>query len=398
MSTRSARRSAFLALAAGITTLLLGITLAVFTAGPAGALARRRAASAPTPVANRYIVVLADSVNADAVAGEHAHRYGAQVSYVYRRALRGYAARMTPAHAAALARDSRVQSVEPDRPVRLRADVQHRAPWDLDRLDQSAPGPDGDYHPTGDGSGVTAYVIDTGIRLSHHEFEGRATSGFDAVDGGSADDCNGHGTHVAGTIGGKTYGVAKAVQLVAVRVLGCDGSGTTAGVIAGIDWVTTNHRPGTPAVANMSLGGGISTALDQAVRRSISDGVTYAVAAGNDGADACLSSPARVAGAITVGATDRNDTRPAWSNLGRCVDLFAPGAGITSAGATGDTAKKVLDGTSMATPHVTGAAALYLQQHPTAAPRAVAAGLRAAALTGVVDLGHGQHGNLLHIG
>jgi subtilisin family serine protease len=396
MSIRPARRSAFLALAAGITTLLLGIALAVLTAGPAGAVARRRA-SAPVAT-NRYIVVLADTVNTDAVAGEQAHRYGAQVSYVYRRALHGYAARMTAAQAASLTRDRRVRSVEPDRPVKLRAQVQHRAPWDLDRLDQSGPGLDGAYHPTGDGSGVTAYVIDTGIRLSHHEFGGRAASGFDAVDGGPADDCNGHGTHVAGTIGGKTYGVAKAVQLVAVRVLGCDGSGTTAGVIAGIDWVTTNHRPGTPAVANMSLGGGISTALDQAVRHSITDGVTYAVAAGNDGADACLSSPARVAGAITVGATDRSDARPAWSNLGRCVDLFAPGAGITSAWATSDTAKKVLDGTSMATPHVTGAAALYLQQHPAASPRAVAAGLRAASLAGAVDLGHGQHGNLLHIG
>ena len=205
---------------------------------------------------------------------------------------------------------------------------------------------------------MKAYIIDTGIRTTHSQFGGRAISGYDAIDGAlPAADCNGHGTHVAGTVGGSTYGVAKAVSLVAVRVLNCSGSGSTSGVIAGIDWVTGNHQAGQPAVANMSLGGGASSSLDTAVRNSIADGVTYALAAGNDNTNACNSSPARTAEALTVGSTTSSDARSSFSNYGTCVDIFAPGSSITSAWHTSDTATNTISGTSMAAPHVAGAAA-----------------------------------------
>jgi subtilisin family serine protease len=227
---------------------------------------------------------------------------------------------------------------------------------------------------------VTAYVIDTGILTTHTEFGTRAVASYDAITkNGSASDCNGHGTHVAGTIGGATYGVAKGVKLVAVRVLNCTGSGTTSGVIAGINWVMANHAAvGGPSVANMSLGGGASTALDTAVRNSISGGVSYAVAAGNCNMagiaqDACKSSPARVAEAMTIGATDSADRKASFSNYGNCVDWFAPGVSITSAWWTSNTATNTISGTSMATPHTTGAAALYLQGDTGATPAAVRA-------------------------
>ncbi|NBQ69759.1 MAG: S8 family peptidase [Nitrosomonadaceae bacterium] len=234
--------------------------------------------------------------------------------------------------------------------------------WGLDRIDQTSLPLDGIFNYSNDGSGVTAYIIDTGILTTHSEFQARASIGYDAVgDGKNGVDCNGHGTHVAGTVGGINYGVAKDVNLVAVRVLNCSGSGTISGVISGVDWVTKNKK--NLSVANMSLGGGggASTALDTAVSNSIKSGITYAIAAGNSSQNACNFSPARVAAAITVGATDAKDTRPKWSNYGKCLDLFAPGVSITSSWIGSDTATKTISGTSMATPHVTGVVALILQ-------------------------------------
>jgi len=324
----------------------------------------------------RYIVVLSDSVaQPGAVADQQARRIGAPVGSVFRHALKGYVTTLTASQVAALRSDARVDFIEPDGIVEASA-TQSGAPWGLDRIDQRNRPLSGTFTYNATGAGVTAYIIDTGIRFGHSEFGGRAASGYDAVDGGSADDCNGHGTHVAGTVGGSTYGVAKSVSLVAVRVLNCSGSGTTSGVIAGIDWVTATHQAGDPAVANMSLGGGASTALDNAVRNSIADGVSYAIAAGNGNfigiaQDACKYSPARVAEAMTIGATDSSDRKASWSNYGNCVDWFAPGVSITSSWYTSDTATNTISGTSMATPHTAGVAAQYLQTNPGASPGAV---------------------------
>jgi subtilisin family serine protease len=333
------------------------------------------AGSAEQP--KRFIVVFKDFATPQAgpPAREISRRFGSRPEAVYENALKGFAVSLPPGLAARLAEDGRVAYVEEDTEVTTMV-TQSGATWGLDRIDQRALPLSGTYTYDLTGSGVTAYIIDTGIRFSHGQFGGRASSGYDAVDGGSADDCNGHGTHVAGTVGGSTYGVAKGVSLVGVRVLDCAGSGTTAGVIAGIDWVTANHAAGAPAVANMSLGGGASTALDTAVQNSIADGVSYAVAAGNGNQagraqDACKYSPARVPAAMTIGATDSTDTKTSWSNYGNCVDWFAPGLSITSSWYTNDTATNTISGTSMATPHTAGVAALYLQRYPSATPAAV---------------------------
>jgi subtilisin family serine protease len=331
------------------------------------------AASAAPSVKDRYIVVLKDSADSHAVAADHARRYGVQDRVVYGSAIEGYAGKVPPGKLDALRSDPRVEYVEPDGVVHTTTS-QSGATWGLDRIDQRALPLSNSFTYFNTGAGVTAYIIDTGMRFTHDEFGGRATSGYDAVDGGSADDCNGHGTHVAGTVGGSTYGVAKGVSLVAVRVLNCSGSGTWSGVIAGIDWVTANHAG--PAVANMSLGGGASSSVDTAVRNSIASGVSYAIAAGNGnaggkGQNACNYSPARVAEAMTIGATDRTDTKPRWSNYGSCVDLFAPGVSITSGWYTSNTATNTISGTSMATPHVAGVAAQYLQSNPGATPLTV---------------------------
>jgi subtilisin family serine protease len=243
-------------------------------------------------------------------------------------------------------------------------------------------------------------VIDTGILLTHQDFGGRAFTGFDAItSGGTATDCNGHGTHVAGTMGGTTWGVAKATRLYAVRVLDCNGSGTNTGVIAGVDWVTGNHAK--PAVANMSLGGGASTALDDAVSRSIAAGVSYSVAAGNGDrlgrqVDACTVSPARVPNAMTIGATTNTDAKTSWSNYGDCVDFFAPGASITSAWYTSNTATNTISGTSMAAPHVAGVAALYLQNHPGATPQQVRDALFSFTTKGIVTSSSTTNNHLLY--
>jgi len=323
-----------------------------------------------------FIVVLKDSGDApSAVAAEHSARFGADIQHVYEHALKGYAASLAEGSLGALLADHRVASVERDAEMTALT-TQTNATWGLDRSDQRALPLSTTFSYTNAGAGVKAYIIDTGIRASHNEFGGRVVQGTDTVDGGAADDCNGHGTHVAGTAGGATYGIAKSVTLVAVRVLNCSGSGTTSGVIAGIDWVTGNHQGGEPAVANMSLGGGASSSLDTAVRNSIADGVSYAIAAGNGNAggrqqDACKTSPARVTEAMTISATDKTDRKASWANYGTCVDWFAPGVGITSAWHTSLSATNTISGTSMATPHTAGVAALYLQANPTASPATV---------------------------
>jgi len=373
----------------------------------AGALALT-ALSAPAQGAGdpraSYIVVLKPEVaRAADVALEHARRYGVRVDYVYENALKGFVVSLPPQAAQAIARDPRVAYVEADAEVRA-DDTQTNATWGIDRIDQQFLPLSTTYSYTSTGAGVKAYVIDTGILYSHNEFGGRAIKGYDAVtSGGTAADCNGHGTHVSGTIGGANYGVAKAVTLVAVRVLGCNGSGSTAGVIAGIDWVTGNHQAGDPAVANMSLGGGASTALDDAVGRSIADGVSYAIAAGNGNIfgiaqNACNSSPARVAEAMTISATDKTDKKASWANYGNCVDWFAPGVSITSAWYTGSSATNTISGTSMATPHTAGAAALYLEANPTATAAQVRDALYAETTKGIVNSSRTVNNHLLYTG
>jgi subtilisin family serine protease len=345
-----------------------------------------------------FIVVLKPSAKPSAVAADHANRFGGDVTHVYRHALKGYAGTFSEGRLAGLLADGRVASVERDR-VMTASTTQTGATWGLDRIDQRSRPLNGTFVYTNTGAGVNAYVIDTGIRLAHAEFGGRAVTGFDAVTaGGSANDCHGHGTHVAGTVGGTTYGVAKSVQLYAVRVLGCNGSGTTSGVIAGVDWVTANHVK--PAVANMSLGGGASSALDAAVNNSINAGVSYAIAAGNGNAggkaqDACKSSPARVAAAMTISATDSTDRKASWANFGNCVDWFAPGVGITSAWHSSNTATSTISGTSMATPHTAGVAALYLQSNPGAAPATVRGALFADTTKAVVTSSKTANNHLL---
>lgn len=320
------------------------------------------------PVPGQYIVVLDELATPGAAEGVAAE-YAAVVEHQYQHAVVGFAARMAREDAEALSRDPRVQRVEED--GRVAANVtQQPAPWGLDRIDQAELPLGGDYRYEGDGGGARVYVIDTGVLIEHQDFGGRASAGFSAIDDGrGSSDCNGHGTHVAGTAAGTRYGVAKGAQVVAVRVLGCDGSGTIAGVIAGVDWVTANAV--LPAVANMSLGGGASPSLNQAVARSIESGVVYAVAAGNDNADACGSSPASTPAAITVGASARDDSRAWFSNYGPCVDLFAPGLDIVAPWYTSSVDTATISGTSMATPHVAGAIARYLAANPSADPAAV---------------------------
>ncbi|MGW4161397.1 S8 family peptidase [Streptomyces sp. NPDC004788] len=360
-----------------------------------------RLAPADTAIAGSWIVVLKDTAPASVgpAAESLAGRYDA-LTHVYSSSLRGFSVKASAAQARSLASDPRVAYVEQD--ARITVDsTQSNATWGLDRIDQRQLPLDTSYTYNTTASNVSIYVIDTGIRTSHQEFGGRAVIGTDTVgDGQNGNDCNGHGTHVSGTTAGSTYGVAKGARIVGVRVLNCQGSGTTSGVVAGIDWVTANAVK--PAVANMSLGGGASTSLDDAVKRSVASGVSYAIAAGNGNQggkaqDACNYSPARVSEAITVGATDKTDTKASWSNYGTCVDLFAPGVGITSSWNTNDTATNTISGTSMATPHVTGVAALYLAGHPSATPAQVRDAMVAATTTGVVNgAGTGSPNRLLY--
>lgn len=354
---------------------------------------------ASRPIPGQYIVVLneqAEDPHQAALALTFA--YGGSARHVYTTALKGFSVTLPEAAALALSRDPRVSYVEEDAEISLVA-TQNNATWGLDRIDQRDLPRNGTYTFNFTGSGITAYIIDTGIRATHTDFGGRVNvgAGFTSInDGRGTSDCNGHGTHVAGTVGGATWGVAKSVTLVPVRVLNCNGSGTTSGVVAGIDYVTSHHQAGTPAVANMSLGGGASSSIDTAVNNSINDGVTYVVAAGNSNANACNYSPARVPNAITVGSTTTSDARSSFSNFGTCVDIFAPGSGITSAWATTDTATNTISGTSMASPHVAGVAALVLQDNPGASVSTVTSAIiNNATLNKVTNAGSGSPNRLL---
>ncbi|MCX6039537.1 MAG: S8 family serine peptidase, partial [Caldilinea sp.] len=344
-------------------------------------------ATAGQGIADQYIVMLrsdrvysADAIRSKAVQATTV--LGADVHFVYSSALQGFAATLSNEAVQTLRQDTDVAWIEQDQIVSI-ANTQPNPPWGLDRIDQRVLPLDNSYTSVWNGANVHVYILDTGIRSTHTEFSGRIGTGYDFIDNDATpDDCQGHGTHVAGTIGGTTYGVAKGATLHGVRVLNCSGSGSWSGVIAGIDWVTANHVK--PAVANMSLGGGASDAVDLALRNSVAAGVVHVVAAGNSNVDACSSSPAREAQAITVGATDSSDTRAWFSNYGSCLDIFAPGDNVLSAWHTGDSATNSLSGTSMASPHTAGVAALFVQSSPSASPAAVADLLNAAATIGRV--------------
>jgi subtilisin family serine protease len=348
--------------------------------------------------AGRFIITVAPGESPKAIATE-SRRRGAEIDFVYSNAVRGFAGRMADAEVAQLRADRRIVRIEADQRVEAStaAVTQLSPPWGLDRIDQRLRPLNGAYQASTTAAGLTAYVIDTGIYAAHQDFGGRVAAGYTAIsDGRMTDDCNGHGTHVAGTMGGATYGAAKAVTLIPVRVLNCQGSGTWSGVIAGLDWVATHHTTAR-AVANMSLGGGKSDTVNAAVRRVVNDGVVVAVAAGNSGADACRYSPASELSALTVGATTSADARASFSNWGKCLDLFAPGVGITSAWIGSTTKTHTISGTSMAAPHVAGAAALRLVTEPN--PRTVENALIAASTSGrVTSAGKGSPNRLLYTG
>jgi subtilisin family serine protease len=374
---------------------------ALLSSAPAGKAKNDKLRKNSNKVENSYIVVLDNKVVGEQgmfsiapyIADELSNTHRGKLKHIYQNAINGFAVEMSPEDAEALSMDFRVAYVEEDGIVTADA-TQSNPPWGLDRIDQRNRPTNGTYVFNHTGAGVFAYVIDTGIRTTHTQFGGRAANVFDAF-GGNGQDCNGHGTHVSGTIGGSTYGVAKSVNLRGVRVLDCNGSGSNSGVIAGVDFVRTNHS--NPAVANMSLGGGASSALDTAVNNLSNSGVAIAVAAGNSNANACNFSPARAANAITVGSTTSTDARSSFSNFGTCLDLFAPGSSILSSYATSDTATATLSGTSMASPHVAGVAALYKQVNPSASSTTVRNAIVNGATTNVVtNAGSGSPNRLLY--
>jgi subtilisin family serine protease len=382
--------------------VLAALCITVLIASPARSQGNRNKLRKNShKIENNYIVVLNDDVVgprglysiAPYVASEMAGTHRGQLKHVYQNALNGFAVEMTAEEAERLSEDFRVAYVEEDGVVTADA-TQSNPPWGLDRIDQRARPLNASYTFNWTGANVRAYIIDTGILTSHTQFGGRASNVFDAF-GGNGTDCNGHGTHVAGTVGGSTFGVAKSSLPRGVRVLNCSGSGSNSGVIAGVDWVRANHQA--PAVANMSLGGGASSALDTAVNNLSNAGVAIAVAAGNSNANACNSSPARAANAITVGSTTTTDARSSFSNFGSCLDLFAPGSGILSAWIGSNSATRTISGTSMASPHVAGAAALYKQANPSASAATIRNALVNNATTNVVtNAGTGSPNRLLY--
>ncbi|MCB5166897.1 S8 family peptidase [Streptomyces bambusae] len=387
--------------ATAVVALVLGAASALPASAAPGAAAEGviENAGAPGSIAGSYIVTL-DGATADSAAGRAiAREYGATIRRTYKKALNGYSVQLSEAQARKLAADPAVKSVVQNRKFTIDATQPNPPSWGLDRIDQKALPLNSSYtYPDKAGEGVTAYVIDTGVRISHSDFGGRASNGYDAIDNdNTAQDGHGHGTHVAGTVAGGAYGVAKKAKIVGVRVLDNSGSGTTEQVVAGIDWVTQNAVK--PAVANMSLGGGADSALDTAVRNSIASGITYAVAAGNESTNASTKSPARVTEAITVGATTSSDAKASYSNYGTVLDLFAPGSSITSGWNSSDSATNTISGTSMASPHVAGAAAVYLSQNPASTPAQVSTALVNAATPNVVGSpGTGSPNRLLFVG
>ncbi len=352
-------------------------------------------------VADSYVVVLKNTVSGasvDSTTDNLSRRYGGRVGHRYSSALRGFEVdSLDEDKARELAADPSVSFVQRNTVLHAAGTQEDPPSWGLDRVDQRDKGLDDSYTYPNAASNVHAYVIDSGVRLTHQEFGGRATSGIDTIDNDNdASDCAGHGTHVAGTLGGNTTGVAKGVQIVSVRVLDCNANGTTATVIAGVDWVTAHAIR--PAVANLSISGDADNAVDSAVANSIASGITYGIAAGNDSGDACVKSPARLAQAITVGSSNTYDRRSSFSNYGTCVDIFAPGTSITSAWNTSDSQYITQNGTSMATPHVVGAAAMLLSADPGLTPQQVRDQLVGNATSDtLINVGDGSPNRLLYI-
>jgi len=378
-------------------TRILGAAAALSLVALASAALPTAASAAPrvSETEHRYIVQAVSGSAAKGAAADVAQD-GGDVEAVYTRVFAGFSATMTAAQADELEAQSGVTSVVADQKVTVTG-TQTSPTWGLDRIDQRATTANKTYKYSTTGAGVTAYVVDSGVRLTHSQFGGRATSGYDFVDDDTnASDCNGHGTHVAGTIGGSTYGVAKAVRIVSVRVLDCNGAGWASDIVASLDWIVA-HKGSGPAVVNMSVGAAAFQPLDDAVARTVSAGIAVVVAAGNAGTNACTTSPARAKAAITVGATDAKDTRASWSNYGSCLDVFAPGVDIKSASVDSNSATTTMSGTSMATPHTTGAVARYLQNHQKSTPAQTVAALTTASTKSAVKDAKGSVNRLLYV-
>lgn len=384
-----------------VSTFLLTIALSHLTyAAPATTNSVLGSSEAKGIIKNQYIVILNKDVgSSNEFAQGIAKQHGGRVLQTYDAVLKGFAIYLPDvagtAFVEAMKKNPKVVSVENDTIMKIDATTQSNPDWGLDRIDQKNLPLDSAYSYSQTGSGTTAYIVDTGILSTHQQFSGRVLSGYTAIsDGNGTSDCHGHGTHVAGTVGGSTYGVAKNVSLVPIRILGCDGSGASSNVIAGLDWILKNGKK--PAVVNMSLGGEANASLDSAVENLFNNGYVMVVAAGNSNTDACSTSPVRVSKAITVAATDSTDTRASYSNYGSCVDIFAPGSQINSSWIGSNTATKVLNGTSMATPHVVGVVAEMLQSTPTTTPQTISTNLLNQASSNVVKNPSGSPNRLLY--